>query len=78
MLVLESREPLYPYCYSVLLHSSYCSNPNIAVECNADPSFSDEISQVIARGLRCLSLFGWIGEINKTEASSRTAYIECH
>lgn len=78
MLVLESRELLYPYCYSVLLHSLYYSNPNIAVECTADPSSSDEISQVIAGGLRCLTLFGWIRKINKTEASSWTAYIECH
>jgi hypothetical protein len=47
--------------------------PNIAIKYTADPSFGDEINQVIVGGLRCLTLFEWLGEINKREASSRAA-----
>ena len=72
MLVLESRDSLYPYCYSVSLFLKLFQ-PNIAIEYTADPSFGDEINQVIVGGLRCLTLFEWLGEINKREASSRAA-----
>ena len=56
MLVLESRDSLYPYCYSVSLFLKLFQ-PNIAIEYTADPSFGDEINMVVAGRLLCLS--GW-------------------